>query len=353
MSPASSPLPLSVLDLVPVSSGMDAPAALRETLALAREAEHLGFTRFWVAEHHNMPAVAASVPAVVLAALSQATSTLRLGAGGVMLPNHAPLSVAETYRLLSALAPGRIDLGLGRAPGTDPRTARALRGAAGLTEDAFERQLTDLLAYGTGTFPAGHPFAGITASPVDTAGQPTLFPPLWLLSSSGYGARTAALLGTGLAFAQHINPSVSDAAAALQAYRTTFRPSRTFPEPRTIVAASVVCAPTPEEADELAASLDLMFLRLTRGELAPFPSVAEARAYPYTPHERAQVAAYRARVVVGDPAQVRTRLLDLAERTGADELMLTTLLHDPAARRRSYALVAKALGLRRAARVAV
>ncbi|TDE85418.1 LLM class flavin-dependent oxidoreductase [Deinococcus sp. S9] len=349
MSAAASSLPLSVLDLVPVSNGQDAPAALRATLQLAREAERLGFTRLWVAEHHNMRSLAASVPAVILAALSQVTSTLRLGAGGVMLPNHAPLAVAEAYRLLSALAPGRVDLGLGRAPGTDPRTARALRGAAGLMEEPFERQLAELIAYGTGAFPEGHPFAGITAAPADTAGQPSLFPPLWLLSSSGYGARVAARLGTGLAFAQHINPSVADAAAAIQVYRTAFQPSDTFPEPRTIVATSVVCAPTAEEADDLAASLDLMFLRLTRGELAPFPSVAEARAYPYTPHERAQVAAYRERVIVGDPAGVRDRLLTLAERTGADELMLTTLLHDPAARQRSYALVAQALGLQGAA----
>ncbi|EYB68566.1 luciferase-like protein [Deinococcus phoenicis] len=345
MVSSSSSLPLSVLDLVPVPSGSDAPAALRETLTLAQEAERLGYTRYWVAEHHNMRALAASVPAVVLAALSQVTSRLRLGAGGVMLPNHAPLAVAEAYRLLSALAPGRVDLGLGRAPGTDGRTARALRGAAGLLEDPFERQLAELIAFGTGAFPEGHPFAGVTAAPADTAGTPTLFPPLWLLSSSGYGARAAAVLGAGLAFAQHINPSVTDAASAIRTYRAAFRPSAAFPEARAIVAASVICAPTPEEAEDLAASLGLMFLRLGRGEVAPFPSVAEAHAYPYTPHEQAQVAASRERVFIGDPSVVRARLLALAEQTGADELMLTTLLHDPAARRRSYALVAEALGL--------
>ncbi|MBB5233459.1 LLM class flavin-dependent oxidoreductase [Deinococcus budaensis] len=345
MTASPSPLPLSVLDLVPVPRGSDAPAALRETVALAQETERLGYTRFWVAEHHNMGALAASVPAVVLAALSQHTSRLRLGAGGVMLPNHAPLAVAESYRLLSALAPGRVDLGLGRAPGTDGRTALALRGAAGLHEAPFEAQLDDLLAFGHGIFPAGHPFAGVTAAPADTAGRPPLFPPLWVLSSSGYGARVAAGRGLGLAFAAHINPRLEDAAAAVQAYRAAFRPSAAFPEPRSLVAASVVCAPTAEEAEDLAAPLGLMFLRLIRGETAPFPSVAEARAYPYTPHERAQVAASRARVIVGDPAGVREELLALAGRTGADELMLTTLLPDPAARRRSYRLVAEALGL--------
>lgn len=345
MTPDPTHLPLSVLDLVPVPSGSDAPTALRETIRLAQEAEHLGYTRFWVAEHHNMRALAASVPAVVLAALSQVTSTLRLGAGGVMLPNHAPLAVAESYRLLSALAPGRVDLGLGRAPGTDGRTAAALRGAGGLRGDPFEAQLADLTAYGRGDFPAGHPSAGITAAPADTVGGPDLFPPLCILSSSGYGAGVAAQLGAGLAFASHINPSVPDAAAAIRTYRATFRPSAPFPQARSLVAASVVCAPTAEEAEDLAAPLGLMFLRLIRGEAAPFPSVAEARAHPYTPHEHAQVAASRSRVIVGDPAQVRAALLTLAEQTGADELMLTTLLHDPAARRLSYALVAGAFGL--------
>ncbi|WP_188901159.1 LLM class flavin-dependent oxidoreductase [Deinococcus aerophilus] len=333
------PLPLSVLDLVPIASGSDVPAALRESLRLAQHAEDLGYARYWVAEHHNMGAVASSVPLAVLAAASQVTRRIRLGSGGVMLPNHAPLAVAEGYRLLSALAPDRVDLGLGRAPGTDGRTARALRGAAGLLEESFERQLAELTAFGTGEFPAGHPFAGTVAAPAG----PGLFPPLWLLSSSGYGARVAAQFGAGLAFAWHINPDTAQAAAAARAYRAAFQPSATFPEARVIVAASVICAPTRAEAEELALSSGLMFLRLTRGEVASFPSVQEARDYPYTPQERAVAEAARNRAVVGTPDEVAQRLHRLAHDTGADELVLTTMTHDPAARRRSYELVMTAM----------
>ncbi len=339
------PLPLSVLDLVPLPSGSDAPAALRESLRLAQHAEDLGYARYWVAEHHNMGAVASSVPLAVLAAASQVTRRIRLGSGGVMLPNHAPLAVAEGYRLLSALAPDRVDLGLGRAPGTDGRTARALRGAPGLVEEPFERQLAELIAFGTGQFPAGHPFAGTVASP---AGE-GLFPPLWLLSSSGYGAQAAAQIGAGLAFAWHINPDTAQAAAAARAYRAAFRPSASFPEARVMVAASVICAPTQAEAEELALPAGLMFLRLTRGEVGAFPSVEEARRYPYTPQERAVAEAARSRAIVGDPQQVAARLHRLAEEVGADELILTTLTHDPAARRRSYQLVMAAVQDRAAA----
>ncbi len=335
----SSSLPLSVLDLVPIPSGSDATAALRESLRLAQHAEDLGYRRYWVAEHHNMGAVASSVPLAVLAAASQVTRHIRLGSGGVMLPNHAPLAVAEGYRLLSALAPDRVDLGLGRAPGTDGRTARALRGAAGPVEEPFEQQLSELIAFGTGEFPAGHPFAGTVAAPAGAG----LFPPLWLLSSSGYGAHVAARIGAGLAFAWHINPDTAGAAAAAQAYRAAFEPSAQFPRPQVIVAANVICAPTRAEAEELSLPLGLMFLRLTRGEVASFPSVQEARDYPYTPQERAVAEASRARAIVGDPVTVAARLQRLAHDVGADELILTTMTHDPAARRRSYALVMEAV----------
>ncbi|MFC4637157.1 LLM class flavin-dependent oxidoreductase [Deinococcus hohokamensis] len=337
--PIDGPLPLSVLDLIPMPSGQDAPGAVRETLRLAQHAEDLGYRRYWVAEHHNMASVASSVPLAVLAAASQVTRRIRLGSGGVMLPNHAPLSVAEGYRLLSALAPDRVDLGLGRAPGTDGRTARALRGAAGLMEEPFEAQLAELLSFGTGVFPDGHPYAGTVAAP---AGE-GLFPPLWILSSSGYGARVAAEAGAGLAFAWHINPSTEDAALAARVYREAFRPSASFARPQVMVAANVICAPTQAEADELALSVGLMFLRLRRGETAPFPSVEEARAYPYTPQERAVVEASRGRVVAGDPGTVAARLRRLARQTGADELIVTTMLHDPLARRRSYTLLMEAV----------
>ncbi|MVN86099.1 MsnO8 family LLM class oxidoreductase [Deinococcus sp. HMF7620] len=333
----SSPLPLSVLDLVPVPSGTSAAQALEDALTLVQEAERLGYLRYWVAEHHNMAALASSVPLAVLAAASQRTTTIRLGSGGVMLPNHAPLVVAEGYRLLSALAPGRVDLGLGRAPGTDGRTARALRGAN--AEEPFERQLAELLAFGTGTYPAGHPFAGTVAAP---AGE-GLFPPLWLLSSSGYGARVAAQTGQGLAFAWHINPDTAQARAAADLYRASFVPSAAFAAPRVLVAAGVICAPTTAEAEELSLPLGLMFLRLTRGEIAPFPTVEEAQAYPYTPQEWAVADGLRRRTIIGDPAAVATRLLALAEGTAADELMLTMNIPDPALRRRALGLVMEAV----------
>jgi len=335
----SSPLPLSVLDLVPVPLGSSAAESVEAALAYAKAAEDAGFTRYWVAEHHNMGALASSVPLAVLSAASQRTSRIRLGSGGVMLPNHAPLSVAEGYRLLSALAPDRVDLGLGRAPGTDGRTARALRGAQGLMEESFERQLSDLIAFGTGHYPAGHPFAGTVAAP---AGE-GLFPPLWILSSSGYGAHVAAKAGAGLAFAWHINPDTAQARAAADAYRDAFQPSEAFPEPRVIVAASVVTAPTAAEAEELSLPLGLMFLRLTRGESAPYPTVAEAKAYPYTPQERALADSMRRRAIIGDPATVAARLHALARDTAADELIVSLNIPDPAQRRASLKLVMDAV----------
>ncbi len=216
-----------------------------------------------------MGALASSVPLAILAAASQVTQTIRLGSGGVMLPNHSALNVAEGFRLLGALAPGRVDLGLGRAPGTDGRTARALRGAGAMMEEPFERQLSDLIAYGTGDYPAGHPFAGTIAAP---AGE-GLFPPLWILSSSGYGARVAAQAGAGLAFAWHINPDTHLARQAADVYRAEFEPSDTMPAPRVIVAASVVTAPTAEEAEEQSLPLGLMFL--------PAPDARRERALPH------------------------------------------------------------------------
>lgn len=333
-----SSIPLSVLDLLPIPSGSDAPSALQDALKLVQEVEQLGYKRYWVAEHHNMLGLASSVPLAVLAAASQVTSTIRLGSGGVMLPNHSPLSVAEGYKLLSALAPGRVDLGLGRAPGTDGRTARALRGAAGLTEAPFEHQLAELMAFGTGQYPTGHPFAGTLAAPVGEG----LFPPLWILSSSGYGAQVAAHIGAGLAFAWHINPDTAQARAAADAYRTAFRPSPDFPEPRVMVAANVVSAPTQAEAEEQALSLGLMFLRLRLGEVGQFPSIAEAKAYPYTEQEKAVAQAAMNRAIVGDPQQVTARLKQLAHDTAADELILSTMLHDPQARQQSYAQIMQA-----------
>ncbi|GAA4010591.1 LLM class flavin-dependent oxidoreductase [Deinococcus rubellus] len=337
----STPL-LSVLDLVPLPSGQSSAQAVNDTVALAQHVEALGYTRYWLAEHHNMQSLVSSAPELLIAALSQRTTALRLGAGGIMLPNHSPLKVAETFRLLEALAPGRIDLGLGRAPGTDGRTALALRRSRqALEADDFESQLAELLAFGgnlsAGGFPAGHPFQTVIAAPYD---QP--LPPLWLLSSSGHGASVAAEIGAGLAFAAHINPDFALAAQSIRHYRAAFRSSEQFPQPQVIVAQSVIVADTDAEAERLALPLGLMFLRLMRGESAPFSSVDEAEAYPYTPAELAQIENMRrsGRFVAGSSQTVKARLDQVLEMTGADELMVGSLMHDLADRKKSYELLA-------------
>jgi luciferase family oxidoreductase group 1 len=333
-----SPL-LSVLDLVPLASGRGSAQAVLDTVALAQHVEALHFARYWIAEHHNMQSLVSSAPELFIAALSQRTRTLRLGSGGMMLPNHSPLKVAETFRTLEAMAPGRIDLGLGRAPGTDSRTALALRRSReALVADDFESQLAELLAYTGHGFPERHPFAGIVAAPYDQR-----LPPLWFLSSSGYGAAVAADVGGGLAFAAHINPDLDLAAQSARAYRAGFRASEQFPEPRVIVAQTVILAETDEQAERLALPLGLMFLKLMRGESAPFASVDEAEAYPYTAAERAQMDGMRrsGRFVVGSPQTVKARLDLVLETTSADELMVGSLMHDLADRMHSYSLLAE------------
>jgi luciferase family oxidoreductase group 1 len=334
-------IPLSILDLVPVGTGSTAAEALRNTLELARLADRLGYTRYWFAEHHNMPGVASAAPEILIGAVARETSHLRVGSGGVMLPNHAPLKVVEWFRTLEALYPGRIDLGIGRAPGTDGLTALALRRSReALTADDFTSQLAEMLAFANGDFPDDHPFRAIRAVPVDVP-----LPPLWLLGSSDYSAQVAAGIGVGFAFARHISPE--GAAEAIGLYRERFSPSEGLPQPRAILALSVICADTDEEADALAASVDLSFLRLRSGRPGLLPSPEEARAYPYTLIERAQVQASRARHVIGSPATVRAQLDDLIAQTGADELMVTSMIHSHAARLRSFALLADAFGLTR------
>ena len=328
---------LSVLDLSPVSSGMAASQALQNTLELAQVAERLGYRRFWLAEHHNMPGIASSSPEILIGQVAQATSHIRVGSGGVMLPNHAPLKVAESFLTLEALFPGRIDLGIGRAPGSDPRTALALRRTSAPGEE-LPQQLADLFAFSGEGFPEGHPFLSVSASPMGIT-----LPPVWLLGSSDYSARLAGQMGLSFAFAHHINPY--GAVAAMQLYRDHWKPSTRLAAPQAIVTASVICAETAAEADALAASLDLAWLRLAAGRPSVFPSVEEAQAYPYTFRERKQVEETRARLIVGEPQSVGVRLRDLAAQTGAAEIMVTTIVHGHAERLRSYALLAQAFGL--------
>ncbi|HYF80682.1 MAG TPA: LLM class flavin-dependent oxidoreductase [Symbiobacteriaceae bacterium] len=333
-------LPLSVLDLSPIVSGSSASQALRNTLELGQLADRLGYARYWLAEHHNMPAIASSAPEIMIGQVARETSRIRVGSGGIMLPNHAPLRVAEAFRTLEALFPGRIDLGIGRAPGSDQVSALALRGGnrrALLAED-FPQQLADLFGFSEGNLPADHPYRSVAAVPTDVP-----LPPVWLLGSSDYSARLAARLGLGFAFAAHFSPH--DAEAAMLIYRQEFRPSRYLAAPRSMIAASVICGETAQQADYLAASQDLFWVRFVTGRIEPFPSPEEALAYPYTPVERAQAAARRAQHIIGDPVQVKEGLIALAKRTEADEVMIVAQIHSHAARLRSYELVAEAFGL--------
>ncbi|MBX6425090.1 MAG: LLM class flavin-dependent oxidoreductase [Variibacter sp.] len=333
-------LPLSVLDLSPVTSGGSGPLALRNTLDLARLADRLGFTRYWVAEHHNLPTIASAAPDIMIGQIAAVTEHIRVGAGGVMLPNHAPLMVAERFKLLEALFPGRIDLGLGRAPGTDPVTSYALRRRQdGNADDDFLERFQELLLFDSGDFPEGHPFRNIRVMPTDVK-----LPPIWLLGSSGYGAQVAAAVGAGFAFAHHF--ADYDAVAAMRAYRERFRPSQWRATPYAILAVHVVCADTDAEAERLAATVDLNFVRRSKGEFLPLASPEEALAYPYTPADRERIRYNRARLFVGSPSTVREKLIPLVEATGADEVMITSMIYDHAARRRSYELMAAEFALR-------
>ena len=321
-------VPLSVLDLAPVEDGTTPGQALAQTTELARRTEALGYQRFWVAEHHNMPGIASSAPAVLVAHLAANTSTIRVGSGGVMLPNHAPLVVAEQFGTLEALHPGRIDLGIGRAPGTDQLTAMALRRSmAGLSAKDFPRELTDLIRF----------FAGdhrIIASP--GAGD---MPAIWLLGSSGYSAQLAGLLGLPFSFAHHF--SSVNTLPALKLYRDHFQPSQWLERPYAMVAVSVVCADTEEQARWLAGPAMLSFLRLRQGRPARLATPDEAAAYPYTDAEREVAEGRLDGQALGSPDTVHKQLSELVSRTGADELMITTMVYDLEARARSFELVAE------------
>jgi luciferase family oxidoreductase group 1 len=328
--PSVGPAPLSVLDLAPVSTGSTVGDALRNSLDLAQHVERLGYRRHWVAEHHNMPGIASSAPAVLIAHLASVTTTLRVGSGGVMLPNHQPLVIAEQFGMLEALHPGRIDLGIGRAPGTDQITAYALRRSFDPSADDLPTQLAELRAFFAGTYPR------ITAVP---GRGPE--PAIWLLGSSDFSARLAGELGLPFSFAHHFMPQ--NTTAALDVYRQSFRPSASLDAPYTMIGVAVVCAESDERARWLHAPGGLAFLRLRSGRPSTFPSPEEAAAHPFAPDERAFVDSWTASHIVGAPESVREGLLRLQQRTGADELMLTTMVHDHADRLRSFELVADAL----------
>ena len=322
--------PLSVLDLAPVSTGATVGEALRNSLDLARHVERLGYSRHWVAEHHNMPGIASSAPAVLIAHLASVTTTIRVGSGGVMLPNHQPLVIAEQFGMLEALHPGRIDLGIGRAPGTDPITAHALRRSADPSAEDLPVQLAELFGFFRGTV------ARITAVP--GAGN---MPAIWLLGSSDFSARLAAELGMPFSFAHHFMPQNTQ--PALEIYRRNFKPSPILGEPYAKIGVAVVCAKTDEEARWLHGPAKLSFLRLRAGRPSTLPSPEEAAAHVYTPGHQAFVETWTGSHVVGSPETVRRGLVELQERTKADELMLTTNLYDHTDRLRSYELLANEL----------
>jgi luciferase family oxidoreductase group 1 len=326
---------LSVLDVSPVSSGSNGAHALRNTLELARLADQRGYERYWLAEHHNLPSIASSAPEIMIGQVASMTERIRVGAGGIMLPNHAPLKVAETFRVLEALHPQRIDLGISRAPGTDPVTATALRRSQdGLEAEDFPQRFGELLAFSGDGFPEEHPFRSVVAMPSDVR-----LPPIWLLGSSGYSARAAGQMGFGYAFAAHFSPA--DPAPAMRTYRESFEPSEDFERPSAILAVAVICGETDEHAERLASSMELAWVRMRSGNPGPLPSPEEAMAYPYTPAERRLADAYRSMQVVGKPWTVRAGIEELAAHTAADEVMITTNVYDHAERLRSYERLAK------------
>ena len=325
-------IPLSVLDVAPVSEGSTPADALRNSLDLAPMVERLGFNRHWVAEHHNMPGIASSAPAVLLAHIASVTSTIRVGSGGVMLPNHSPLVVAEQFGMLEALHPGRVDLGIGRAPGTDQLTAYALRRAHTAT-DEFPSQMVELSGYFDGEWPAEHPFSDIVATP----GR-GYRPALWMLGSSTYGAQAAGILGLPYSFAHHF--ASANTMAAVQAYREAFRVGGPIDAPYLMLGVSVVCAETDEHARWLAAPSELSFVRSRTGRRGRFPSPEEAAAYEYAPHERVLLDKRVGSQIVGAPVTVREDLMALMKETHADELIITTAVHTHADRVRSYELIA-------------
>ncbi|MDH5822264.1 LLM class flavin-dependent oxidoreductase [Luteimonas sp. RD2P54] len=326
-------IPCSILDLAPVTEGSDIAAAFANSLDLARHAERLGYRRYWLAEHHNMPGIASAATAVLIGHIAGGTSTLRVGAGGIMLPNHAPLQVAEQFGTLASLYPGRIDLGLGRAPGTDQATARALRRYFD-SADAFPQDVAELLRYFEPAQP-GQPVRAVPGAGIEV--------PVWLLGSSLFSARLAAAMGLPFAFASHFAPAAMDEALAV--YRREFRPSARLPQPLAMLGLNVVAADTEAEARRLFTTQQQSFVRLRRGQpgLIP-PPIDDIEAF-WSPAEKAMVEQALACAVVGDPRQVEEGVRAFVARHRPDELIVTANVFEHGARLHSFALAARACGL--------
>ncbi len=332
------PITLSVLDQSSVAAGRGPDAALRETLALAQQVEAWGYHRYWLAEHHNSAAHAGSAPEIMIAAIAATTRRIRVGSAGVMLPHYSALKVAEQFRVLEAIAPGRIDLGVGRAPGSDGRTAFALNPNAAQAADLFPQQLRDLLGWLGEGLPVDHPFRAVTASPA----VPTR-PECWVLGSSDYGAQVAAYFGLPYCYAHFITDGAG-AEQAMALYHDGFRPG-VLAAPHGAVAVFALTAATEAEAERLFLSRALWRLGRDRGIYAPLPSADAAAAHPWTEAEQAYAQALRARSLVGTPGQVAARITALAGQLRVAEVAVLTPCHDAAARAESYRLLAREFGL--------
>ncbi len=331
-------LRLGILDQSPIISGHTPAQAIEETIKLAQAAERLGYSRYWLAEHHALAALADPCPEILVTRVAAATSKIRVGTGGVLLPHYSPLKVAEQFRMLETLYPRRIDLGIGRAPGGDRTTALAMGEGRYSNAEHFPEQVQFLTAYLDDALPAGHPFAKVKAQPAG----PTS-PQVWLLGSSDYSGALAAQLGLSFAFAHFISADGGD--MVMGDYQRNYQPSQRAPEPQALLAVFAICAATDAEAERRAASIDLRRLNSDYGRNLPVPAQHEAESRQYNNEEKARIAHNRRRVVLGAPATVKAQLLDLREQFGADELMVITITGDYRTRLESYELIAGAFGL--------
>jgi luciferase family oxidoreductase group 1 len=333
-------LRISVLDQSNAVSGRSADESIRETLALAKLCEDLGYARYWVSEHHNHPAIVGTAPEILVAAIATTTSRIRVGPAGIMLPHYSALKVAEQFRVLEAIAPGRIDLGLGRAPGSDMRTAYALNPSADTAADQFPSQLRDLMAWVGGTdLPEGHPFRSVVAHPTGPGS-----PEIWVLGSSDYGAQVGAYFGLPYCFAYFFSDG-RGVERALQLYRETYRPSAPWPAPHSAICVWALAADDDATAQHHFTARAVWRIKRDRGQLTALPSPEEALAEPLSEAEQVRLAEMRKTSMVGTPDRVATMIRDLARALDVQEVAIVTWTHDPEVRRRSYTLLAEAFAL--------
>lgn len=335
-------LTLSVLDQSPVRSGATELDAIEETIQLAQTAEALGYARYWLAEHHGTDGLAGCSPEILLARIGAVTRDIRIGSGGVMLTHYSPLKVAENFALLSTMYPGRVDLGLGRAPGGDQLTAQAMLYGSNIGVEYYPAKVLDVKSFLYGSEPANKGLSRVKLTP-----HPAIPPEMWLLGSSADSASLAAQFGLPFSFAHFINPTRPE--GVFEHYRQTFKPSGILKEPRASICVFAICAETEAEADRLALSGALWRVMLEKGALGPFPSPEEAEAYPYTDAEKRSAEAGKRRGIIGDPASVKAGIEAVAAACKVEEVMVVTICHDVDARRRSYELIASAFGLKRRA----